>query len=432
MVPSKIKKLKPFLPDYPHYKMNIFSGTNTKVEFMTVLRALLKGEHLVQGDATAEYTRMLKALLHSAHIYPFASGRMGLYTILRSIGVAPGDEVIIPAFTCIVVPNAILYSGAKPVYCDIRKSDFNIDVAQIESLITEKTRVLYAQHTFGQMCDIDSIMKLAQKYNLIVVEDAALALGAHIEGKYAGTIGDFGYYSTDRSKVINTGLGGVVSVNNEDYHEAFDKAYETIPYLDEQYTRKIARTFLVNLATLHPSVYWIGKTANFLLSKLKMMHYFDDEMMLSLPKKYAYPAKLSNIFARIGITQLAQLEKNLRHRREVAHYYNDILQIYSDAYMQDSRNIFLRYSLLVKNREEWEKRFSHIVELSSWFKSVTQGRNERFDEIYYQEGSCPVAEYATGHILNFPTHLNIRPQKMRELLIDLKNSGDIITEKGVL
>ena len=91
--------------------------------------------------------------------------------------------------------------------------------------------MIYAQHTFGQMCDINSIQELAKKYKLIVVEDAAGALGSEQGKQYAGTIGDFGYFSTDRTKVINTGLGGIVSVNNEKYIKSFNENYRKTPFL---------------------------------------------------------------------------------------------------------------------------------------------------------------------------------------------------------
>ena len=113
------------------------------------------------------------------------------------------------------------YINAKPIYCDIKDDDYNIDISKIEELITPKTKVLYAQHTFGQMCDINSIKKIAKKYKLIIIEDAAGALGSKQSANNAGTIGDFGYFSTDRTKVINTGLGGIVTVNNEEICQKF-------------------------------------------------------------------------------------------------------------------------------------------------------------------------------------------------------------------
>jgi len=428
-----IKKLFNYLPSYPHYKMNVFSGTNSLSEVKDIFK-ILSSKNIVHGDELVEYVNDLKKKLNSKNIFTFASGRMGFYSILKVIDIKEDDEVIIPSYTCIVVPNAILYSGAKPIYCDINNNDFNIDVSKIEALITPKTKVLYAQHTFGQMCDINAIVKLAKKYNLIVVEDTALALGANIDGKYAGTIGDFGYYSTDRSKVINTGLGGIVSVNNSKYVDDFSQYYEKLPFLDESYTKKIVITFIVNLITLHPSFYWLGKFLNAVLAKLKVMTYFLDESFHNIRdiKKYPYPAKLSNVLAKVGVSQINNLDNNINNRKNIARYYNDILGIYSDNYINDSKNIFLRYSFLVKNRDYWERKFSSKIDLSIWFKTIASGKSENFEDIGYNIGTNKVSEYVCEHIFNLPTHNKIRPEKLKKLLIELKNSGDIITKEKVL
>ena len=183
--------------------------------------------------------------------------------------------------------------------------DFNIDVSKIEQLITPKTKVLYAQHTFGQMCDIDNIIKIAKKYNLAVVEDTAGALGAKHHNKYAGTIGDFGYFSTDRTKVVNTGLGGIVSVNNKIYVNKFTDIYKDIPCLSDNFSKKIAKTFILNVITLNPYFYWIGKFINAILSKLKIMTYLSDEILTNKEKikNYPYPARLPSLMAGIGISQ---------------------------------------------------------------------------------------------------------------------------------
>ena len=428
-----IKKIFNYLPSYPHYKMNIFSGTNSIAEIKSIFR-LLRTTRIVTGSSIKSYTDILEEKLKSKNIYTFASGRMGFYSILKSLNIQENDEIIIPSYTCVVVPNAIIYSNANPIYCDINQDDFNIDISKIESLITENTKVLYAQHTFGQMCDIESIMKIAKKYGLVVIEDTALALGARLDNKFAGTIGDFGYYSTDRSKVINTGLGGVVSVNNEKYLDDFDKEYSNIPFLDKKYTKKIIYTFILNLITLHPSFYWLGKFLNAIFSKLKIMTYFLDESFHDFKsiKNYPYPAKLSNIFAKIGISQIKTLDSNLSNRKNIVKYYNDILGIYSKEYFDSSQNIFLRYSFLINNRDYWEKRFSSKIDLSIWFKTIASGKNNNFNEIGYEIGSNQVSEYVCKHIFNLPTHNNIKPKKLKKLLIELKKSGDIITKEKIL
>lgn len=427
------KKIFNYLPSYPHFKMSIFSGTNTQEEIKSVYKNL-SGSDIVIGNDINEYEELLKEKLVSDNIYTFASGRMGFYSILKSIDIQKDDEIIIPSFTCIVVPNAIIYAGAKPIYCDINEQDFNIDVLKIESLITSKTKVLYAQHTFGQICNIEEIIRIAKKYNLIVIEDTALALGAKLNNKYAGTIGDFGYFSTDRSKVINTGLGGIVSVNNSKYNCTFEKYYSNVPFLDEAIISKIAKTFVINVITLDPRFYWLGKFINAVLSKLRFMTYFLDESFTKKEhiKKYPYPARLSNLLSKIGVSQMQNLEDNIKNRKKVAKYFNDILNIYTDSYIEDSKNIFLRYSFLVNNRDYWEEKFSSKIDLSIWFKTIASGRNDNFEEIYYKIGSNNVSEYVCEHIFNLPTHKNIKPEKLEKLLYELKKSGDIITKERIL
>jgi perosamine synthetase len=428
-----IKKLFNYLPLYPHYKMNIFSGTNSISEIKNTIKSLILN-NIVHGEKIKEYENDIGNRINSNHIYSFASGRMGFYTILKSINIEKDDEVILPSFTCVVVPNAILYSGAKPIYCDIKNDDFNIDISKLEELITTKTKVLYAQHTFGQMCDIKAIQQIAQKYNLIVIEDATLALGARLSNEYAGTIGDFGYFSTDRSKIINTGLGGIVSVNNKKYLENFNEIYQRIPYLDKQMTKKIARTFILNIITLNPHFYWFGKFLNVVLSELKLMSYFLDESFIKKENilNYPYPARLSNIFAEIGVSQIQSLKSNLENRKKISKYYNNILHIYTNEYIEDNKNIFLRYSFLVRNRDYWEKKFSSRIDLSIWFKTIASGRNNDFYKINYIVGTNKNSENVCECIFNLPTHNQINPKKLEKLLYELKSSGDIITKEHIL
>lgn len=427
------KKIMKYLPSYPHYKMNVFSGTNCFSEIIEILKRICLSITLTK-QATKQYEIAIQKKINSKNIFTFASGRMGFYSILKTINIQSNEEVIIPSFTCVVVSNAILYSGAIPIYCDIKSDDFNIDISKIEALITPQTRVIYAQHTFGQMCDIEGIMDIAKKYNLIVIEDAALSLGAIFQGKYAGTIADFGYYSTDRSKVINTGLGGIVSVNNDIFVAPFDAYYKNVPYLDEKMSRKIAFTFVMNYLTLNPLIYWIGKFLNIVLFKIGILEYFLDEKIIKKEqiRKYPYPARFPSILISLGISQINSLDDNIKHRREIAKFYNDILKIYTEDYIKNNKNIFLRYSFLVQNRDYWETRFSSCIDLSIWFKTIASGRNEKFEDIYYICGTNLISETVCKYIFNLPTHNQIRTDKLKKLLEELKDSGDIITQRGIL
>ena len=139
---------------------------------------------------------------------------MSLYVILEVLGIGPGDEIILPAFTSVVVPNAMIYRGVKPVYVDIEAVTYNIDVSKIEEKITPKTKAIYAQHTFGIVFSMEVIGGIAEKHGLYVIEDCAHALGASLNGRMAGTLGHVAYFSTDHSKVISTSSGSMITTDD--------------------------------------------------------------------------------------------------------------------------------------------------------------------------------------------------------------------------
>jgi dTDP-4-amino-4,6-dideoxygalactose transaminase len=130
-----------------------------------------------------------------------------------------GDEVIIPSYTFVSTANAFALRRAKLVYCDIREDNLNIDENKIEELITKKTKVIVPVHYAGIACEMDKIIEIAKKYNLIVIEDAAQGVDAKYKDKYLGTIGDFGCYSFHETKNFSAGEGGAISINNPKYIE---------------------------------------------------------------------------------------------------------------------------------------------------------------------------------------------------------------------
>lgn len=137
--------------------------------------------------------------------------------ILAEIGI--GDEVIMPSFTFVSTANAFVLRGATPVFIDIRADNCNIDESLIESAITSKTKAIVPVHYAGVACDMDKIMKIAKKHNLIVIEDAAQALGSLYKGKPLGTIGDIGTLSFHETKNVISGEGGAILINNSEYIE---------------------------------------------------------------------------------------------------------------------------------------------------------------------------------------------------------------------
>ena len=140
---------------------------------------------------------------------------MSLYAGLNALKIKKNDEVIIPAFTCVVVANAIKYVGAKPVYCDINIDDFNIDLSKIKNLITNKTKAIYIQHTFGKYFNYESIAKFCKNKEISIIEDCAHFFPNKSDLKFFGKKSDFIFFSTDHSKFINTHLGGMILTNKK-------------------------------------------------------------------------------------------------------------------------------------------------------------------------------------------------------------------------
>lgn len=147
------------------------------------------------------------------------SGSTALDMAAFLCGLQPGDEVILPSFTFSSTANSFVLAGAKLVFVDIRPDTMNIDENKIEEAITDKTRVICPVHYAGVACEMDKIMEIAKKYNLMVVEDAAQGVMSTYKGRALGTIGDFGCYSFHETKNYSAGEGGAILINNADYIE---------------------------------------------------------------------------------------------------------------------------------------------------------------------------------------------------------------------
>ena len=145
-----------------------------------------------------------------------------MHLSLISLGVKEGDEVIVPAFSYIATANVVELVGAKPIFVDVNPLTCNIDVKQIEKVITKKTKAIIPVHEFGLPCDIASIIKIAKEYNLSVIEDAACALGSKFDNKHVGTFGDTGSFPCIR-KAITSGEGGLLITNNDNLNKKLRK-----------------------------------------------------------------------------------------------------------------------------------------------------------------------------------------------------------------
>jgi perosamine synthetase len=394
-------------------RYTFYAGTVTRKEIWAVVRAFLTLKPFVAGGEIKKFERAFAEYVGVDQAFSFGAGRMALYAILEALGIGAGDEVILPAYTCVVVPNAIIYRGAKPVYVDIDRQTLNIDVNKIAAKITPKTRAIMAQHTFGLPCDMDAIMAVAREHKLAVIEDCCLALGAEYKGRKVGTFGTASFFSFDSTKVINTELGGLAATADPLLAAKIRTSQSHAPFFTKGVVLRLALQYLLSAFVYLPKFYYLGRYFMALWDRSPFAFLLTDENMLKKPTEYPYPARLSNLQAMIGLEQLKQIEKNLEHRINTAREYERIfngypVELVNRAPNNDYKHIYLRFTFLLDDRLAWAAKYDKKIETGTWFDSIAHGRHERLEEIGYLPGSCPVGEATAKRNINLPTHLRVK------------------------
>lgn len=187
---------------------------NIRQNEIDIVGSVLKSGMLVQGKFVDALENEITNITQTSHASALSNGTATLHLALLALGIKPGDEVIVPAFSYVATANVVELIGAKPVFVDIDISTFNIDTNKIESAITPATKAIIPVHEFGLACDIGEVLKIAKKHNIFVIEDAACALGAKFEGQHVGSFGDFGSFSFHPRKAISSGEGGILVSND--------------------------------------------------------------------------------------------------------------------------------------------------------------------------------------------------------------------------
>lgn len=174
------------------------------------VREVLRSGWVVQGPKVREFEARISEFTRSQFALATTSCTTALHLSVLALGVGPGDEVIVPAFTFVASANAVEYVGARPMFVDIDLETFNIDVEAMKAALSPRTRAIMPVHLFGLCADMEAIIPVARHHRVAVIEDAACAVGAFCQGKHAGTWGEVGCLSFHPRKSITTGEGGMV------------------------------------------------------------------------------------------------------------------------------------------------------------------------------------------------------------------------------
>ena len=267
------------------------------------------------GQSIKKLEQSFKEYLNVKYSFGFNSGRSGLMVILKSLNLEKGAGVLTQAFTCNAAVNPILWLGLKPVYVDCNKDDFNIDTESLEEILEKdkekNIKAIIVQHTFGLPAEMDKILSIAQKNNLILIEDCAHSLGAEYKDHKVGTFGKVAFFSFSRDKIISSVYGGMVVTNDNQLAKNIKENQESLnfpnrPWIFQQLLHPVLLSFIIlpiyNFINLG-KIFLILSQWFHILSKA--VHW--KEKIGERPSYF--PKKMPNALAVLALNQFQKLEK---------------------------------------------------------------------------------------------------------------------------
>jgi perosamine synthetase len=330
-------------------------------EIDRVMDCLNSGWISSQGKYIVSFEKAFAEFCQTRFGIATSNGTTALHLSLVTLGIGPGDEVIVPALSFIATANVVVHAGAKPVFADVSEETWTLDPEQVESRITGRTKAVIPVHLYGHPADMNPLLELAQKNHLWVVEDAAEAHGAEYKGKKVGGLGHLGCFSFYGNKIISTGEGGMIVTNDPEWA---DRA-------------RILR-----------------------------------DHGMSKERKYWHPLvgfnyRLTNVQAAIGLGQMTKLEAILEKKRQIARYYHqkfeEVAGVVQPPEASWAKNVFWLYSIFLK--PEVNKSRDELI--SSLALAGVESR-PLFYPIhtmppYLGSGSFPIAEKISARGISLPS-----------------------------
>lgn len=366
--------------------------------------------------------------VHPTQLELYWKGRVGLYALLKAFGIQKNDEVILPAFTCVVVPNAIIYCGAKPIYVDIKSETLNTNLENIKAKVNSNTKVIIIQNTFGLSNDVQEIVAFAKANNILTIEDCTHGFGGEYEGKPNGSYCDAAFYSTQWNKPFSTGIGGFAVMNNTMYLEAFNKVNNELGSPSKKDRYILASLIQAKKYLLHDSTYWTAIKLYRRMSKSGLVVGSSKGEELTgtkMPKDYFL--RSVKVQEKVGEKALHHLPAKLRMRKENGLKYNTFFRSIEKWSYRDedlSNHSFLNYPVFVKHKEVFKAKAEKAkIRLGDWFLSPIHPVLEDFELWSIDPENFAVANEKSKGILNLPTD-TLKIEKIINFLRE--NQDDII------
>ncbi len=342
------------------------------------------------------------------NIFLYWKGRVALYALLKAMKIKKGDEVIIPGYTCVVVPNAIKYLGAKPVYVDINKETLNTTLSEIKDAVTAKTKVIISQNTFGLSSEVDEIIEFAKEKNLWTIEDCTHGFGGSYKNKPNGTYCDAAFFSTQWNKPFSTGIGGFSIVNNKALIPGLIKINKELLKPSNKKVLSLSVLLLTHKYFINSSTYWHLRKLYRWLSKYNfVVGSSEDKEISTIKMPDDYFKDISKMQIRNGLKSINKLPQVLKKRKENAKLFTNFLKDHNKYHVKESLHkdhSFLKYPIFVKNRAIFEEKAQNEkIQLDNWFCSPIHPVTGDFDKWDIELENIPVANEVSGQIINLDT-----------------------------
>ena len=342
---------------------------------------VLKSGMIAQGPKVAEFEEKFAEWVGAEYGIAVNSGTAALHTALLACGIGEGDEVITTPFTFIASGNSIVYTGAEPVFADIDLKTYTLNPDAIEDLITENTKAILPVQLYGQSSNMDKINEIAEKYGLIVIEDAAQAHGATCNGKKVGSMGDMACFSFYPTKNMTTSEGGIITTDDED--------------LAEQ-----ARIFRAHGASVRYHHNAIG-----------------------------YNFRMTDISAAIGLAQLDKIDEFNDKRIANAAYLNEGLKdvdgIVTPYCAYDSKHVYHQYTIRVEkgDRDDWVDIINDCGVGTGIHYPIPLYNQPIYRALGF-EGDCPNAELAADNVISLPVHPSLTQEDLDLVIEAVKTASN--------
>lgn len=350
---------------------------------------VLKSDFLTTGPKIAEFERKFASYVGAKYAVAVSNGTAALHIACMAAGLKKGDEVITTPITFAASANCALYCGATPVFADIDPVTYNISPESIEACITDRTKVIIPVHYTGQACDMDKIHETAKRHNLLIIEDAAHAVGAEYKGHRIGTLSDMTEFSFHPVKHITCGEGGIVTTNSEELYEKL-KLFRTHGITrDERYLHK----------TDGPWYY--------------------EQLELG------YNYRITDIQAALGISQLDRIELFLKKRRDIAKKYDEAFEKISGITipLQAEYSLSAYHLYVIKVDKSIRK------ELFEFLRANNIGVNVHYVPVYtfpyyrehgYENVKCENAEKLYESMISLPMYYDLSDEEQDYVIDKIK------------